>query len=106
MPKKKKDDITVNRETGKRTLSGAEANRRASNNNKAIGAITSRKKTYTESDLLFGISNFSDKGGYSLPAIKSSKLPVSSGGKRAGNSYLNEARYIPAGTRTKRERGR
>ena len=109
--KKKADDFTVNKLTGKRTLSGAEANRRSSDNNKAINAVTSRKKTYTKTDLLFGVQNHPygkgyDKGGYSIVTRKGSALPVSSGGRRQADNSLSQANWISAGTRKTRERGR
>jgi hypothetical protein len=103
--KKKADDFTVSYATGKRTLSGAEAYRRASNDNKAIGAITQRKKTLSKADVIAEWSKSSpskENGSYSISRIPGSRLSVSSGGQRVGSSFLNKAVYSPAGTRTKR----
>ena len=92
---KKADDFTVNTETGKRTLSGAEASRRKEQNLKNLKA-----------GRIYAPRSLNEEGQYYLKSIKGSKLPVSSGGRRATSSFAFEQKYNPAGNRTKKERGR
>jgi hypothetical protein len=94
---KKADDFTVNTATGKRTLSGAEASRR-------LNAVGPNKVVYNKAaGLRAGVY---DTGAYESRVDNSKNLPVSSGGKRKGTSFGQTVKYFPAGTRTKRERGR
>ena len=91
-PKKKADDFTVNKGTGKRTLSGAEASRRAEQNSGIKSSVVGYNKSGNSKDL-----------GVYYPSVNlKSLLPVSSGGKRVGQSVLFKQGYLPGGTRTKR----
>jgi hypothetical protein len=93
---KKADDFTVNYATGKRTLSGAEKSRRerANMRNLYVGKVPNPR-------------DVNDSGEYTIRAVAGSKLPVSSGGKRSWSSYAwKQGPYLPAGKRTKKDRGR
>ena len=90
--KKKANDFTVNKGTGNRTLSGAEASRRAEQNNGIKSSVVGYNKSGNSNDL-----------GVYYPSVNlKSLLPVSSGGKRAGQSVVFKQGYLPGGTRTKR----
>jgi len=91
---KKADDFTVNTLTGKRTLSGAEATRMREQS--LVGLKSGR----------VGTRNINDFGRYDINT-KSTNLQVATGGKKNRNTAIVfKQGYLPAGTRTKRERGR
>ena len=98
---KKADDFTVNTATGKRTISGSEARRRQD-------SLPQNRLVRNRSDNSGSINDWTNEkqGQYRKRLLGSQNLPISTGGKRAGVSYGVTMEYTPAGTRTKRQRGR